>query len=404
VRLVPFAVLCAAVSACFVGYDSRYFEAKNSQKRVAAQVAPSAIIASSDAPPPTAGRRALRVRVRPNNRYLAQTVDAPKHVADLVADANGVLTPSLAVSLEVDRIEPWANETDERLEPAVATLATDDPGSDVDIVLGLIGALPRPTDSLHELGRAELGGKHIVVRAANRLGEQNAVDRGFYELSEDDRVAFLRKHERHRALAVFLHEFGHALGALHETDEGSLMRPSYSPKMSGFGGASIALMRVALDGSDRAGVARGQLALLRGAQGSWIAAERDAQIARLEEMLREVTRAKAEGKDTSGSVAAHPPAGPASGVSGVRAAPPELSGADRDRFELALGTLRAGGAVSAYQVAKPLFAAYPNVLAVQDLRCQLATIRWLDREQLKAECAPYGRLSPAVDGGSDSGR
>jgi hypothetical protein len=402
-RIAPFAVLCAAVPACFVGYDSRYFEAKNSQRRVAAQEAPSAIIASPDAPPPVrAARRALQLRVRPNRRYLAQTVDATKHVADLVADANGVLTPALALSLDVDRVEPWTNETDERLEPALAALAHDDAGSEVDFVLGLIGALPRPTDSLHELGMAELGGKHMVVRAPSRLGEQDAVERGFYELSEDDRRALLRKHERHRVLAVFLHELGHALGALHETDEGSLMRPTYSPKMNGFGGPCIALMRVALDRSDREGVARGQLELLRGGQGSWIAADRDAQIARLEATLRDASRAKADGNETSVSAGARLADGP--GPSASRAAPPEIKGADRDRFEQALEALRAGRAAMAYQAAKPLFAAYPNVLAVQDLRCQLATIRWLEREQLKAECASYARLSPAGDAGADGGR
>jgi hypothetical protein len=62
---------------------------------------------------------------------------------------------------------------------------------------------------------------------------------------------------------------------------------------------------------------------------------------------------------------------------------------------------RAGAASPAYQVAKPLFAAYPNTYAVQDLRCQLATVRWLEKDAMVAECAPSVRLA---DAGADASR
>jgi hypothetical protein len=40
------------------------------------------------------------------------------------------------------------------------------------------------------------------------------------------------------------------------------------------------------------------------------------------------------------------------------------------------------------------------VYAVQDLRCQLATVRWLPRERMLTECAALGRLS--ADAGRDA--
>jgi hypothetical protein len=76
-------------------------------------------------------------------------------------------------------------------------------------------------------------------------------------------------------------------------------------------------------------------------------------------------------------------------------APPELDGAAREQFLQAKQAFRAGAVAYAYKTARPLFARYPNVLAVQDLRCQLATVRWLPREQMLAECADARRLLPA---------
>src|SRR5579859_3126894 len=105
-RLTLAVIALAAIgpSACFIGYDSRWGEAKRAQQRVAAQSTPSAISASSgDAPAPDTVRRVWRVRLRPTAQYLAQTVDAPKQIADLLEDANRVLEPALALHLDMDR-------------------------------------------------------------------------------------------------------------------------------------------------------------------------------------------------------------------------------------------------------------------------------------------------------------
>jgi hypothetical protein len=50
---------------------------------------------------------------------------------------------------------------------------------------------------------------------------------------------------------------------------------------------------------------------------------------------------------------------------------------------------------AAYEAARPLFAAYPQDYAVQDLRCQLATVRWLDKAAMLRECKAVGLLADA---------
>lgn len=76
-----------------------------------------------------------------------------------------------------------------------------------------------------------------------------------------------------------------------------------------------------------------------------------------------------------------------------------FKGADRDRFVGAIRALNANHVPGAYEMAKPLFSRYPNVYGVQDLRCQLATVRWLDQSELEAECAAITRRLGAPDSG-----
>jgi matrixin len=377
-----FVAIALAPAACF--YDSTWGHAKAAQKQLAAQATPGAITADETDSRRSAPRRTYRIRLRPNAHYLAQTVDPERQLEDLVGDADRVLEASLGLHLEVEVTRPWSFDADEHLEDALTAIRRDDPGDDVDVVVGLIGALPRPTESLHEVGYADVLGKHLVVRAASRLGERDAVDRALVELSDDERDSVVRSRRRHRAEAVFLHELGHVLGALHETDVTSLMHSAYDEKMQMFGNDAVILMRLALDEADRPAVVRAQLEYVRGAKTSaWAPADRDSAIARLE---------------AARVVAKPPPASDEETSAPVSEAPAELQPGDRDRFARALQMFHAGAVPAAYETARPLFAAYPETYAVQDLRCQLATVRWLEKKALLAECAPSTRLSDAGSG------
>jgi hypothetical protein len=369
-----------ASAACW--YDSTWGQAKAAQQRYAAQATPSAI-AASDESLPGAPKHTFRIRLRPNAHYLSQTVDAARQLEVLVEDADRVTRAALGLHLEVDETEPWSLESDESLESALAALRRDDQGDGVDVVVGLIGALPRPTDSLHEIGYAEFLGKHMVVRAASRLGAHDAVDKALTELGADERDRLVRSRRRHRAEAVFLHELGHILGALHEADASSLMHPAYDEKMSSFGDDAVLLMRLALDEGDHTAVARAQLDYLRNAKTTaWAAGERDIALKYLEAMV------------------APPPAAPAAAASNEApiTVPFDLHGPDAERFTRATAMLEAGKVKPAYEIAKPLFTAYPNSVPVQELRCNLAAVRFLDKADMLAECAPSVRLADAGGG------
>jgi hypothetical protein len=379
-RLSVFAIASVpAVSGCFIGYDSRWGQAKAAQQKIAAQSTPSRIGTTTDDAHPQPSRRTLRVRFRPNGHYLAQTIDVPRQLYDLIADANRVLEPSLGLHLDAEATQPWSLDADDTLKSAMEALRHDDPGEGVDIVVGLIGALPRPTDSFHEVGYAEVLGKYVILRASSRLGEHDVFDRALADLSDEERDRVVRARRRHRAEAVFLHELGHTLGALHEADVASLMNPAYDEKMSGFSEDAVALMRFALDGPDRRSVAEAQFAYLRDAKSSpWTSDERDAAMAHLQAWM-----------------APAPPAQSSETTPPAESGPTELREADRAVFLRAIRSFRGGNTAGAYATARPLFGAYPDSYAVQDLRCQLATVRWLEESAMLAECAPSVRLADA---------
>jgi hypothetical protein len=318
-------------------------------------------------------------------------------VRDLVDDANVVLAPSLGARLEIETMSQWddaGGDRDAPLESALEELRAKDAGDGADWVIGMVGGLSRLTPSFHELGMGEMAGKHLVVRAASKADEHDAVDKAFDELGEEERARLRRSLKRHRAVAVFLHELGHTLGALHERDARSLMHPRYDRRMTAFSPEAIALMRITLThrdperttASDAHALDEQLLAHLREAtDDAWVPNERAQRIAQLDAALASATP---------------PAASPAPAPAPARVAPPEplpdlpgLTDADRALFARARESLHAGDAEAAWAAASPLFKAHPTSYAVQDLRCQIAMHRNLAWPDVRAECDPLMLLS-----------
>ncbi|MGO8993722.1 MAG: matrixin family metalloprotease [Polyangiaceae bacterium] len=368
VALLALPSLCAG---CF--YDSTWGARKTAQAHNAAVATPAPLAPQADPKPattsdeatPSDGVTTLRVRVHATPTYAAQTPDWKAHVGDLLAGATATLQASVGARLVLESADDWERPAPARLDAELAALRDEDTGDGVDLVLGLVGGLSMATEDFEQAGMSEVGGKHLVVRAPNVAREYDAVEKAFDQLSVAERTRLRRARIRHREVAVLLHEIGHALGASHQTLEGSLMRPTYDPKMSGFDAESIERMRRKLSGA-----------------------------------------AAASSVVTTGAVAAKPPesapATPASTgpVAGVNAKPPvkddaprELGVADREVWQHVAELLRGGDANEAWEAARPLFKGYPRVYAVQDLRCKLAMAHFASYGDARAECEPLMKLS-----------
>ena len=358
-RTLLLATAVVATNAC---YDSSWGATKRAQTHNAARAMPATLGATSDEGKPPPRARAYRVRVYATPGYATQNLDYSREIRGLVDAGNEILGPGLGAHLEIESLATWSDAgSEDDLDKVLAALHAKDAGSDVDWVVGFVGAIPKLTDSFHDVGMGDNPGKYLVVRAASRLDDRVAIDRAFDQLGQDERSRVARARKEHRGVSVFLHEIGHTLGAVHEIDPSSVMDVHYDPKMSGYTAEALSLMRPSLaarrepqTADSGAALAKQLIGALEGpSAGAWVAADRDAMLSR----LRGVS-----------ATAASPPPTPVANV-------PELNEGDRAGYAQALQLSQAGDVEGSSKAAAPLFTRYPNVYAVQDLRCQLAMKR-----------------------------
>lgn len=370
-RIALLATALLATTASVACYDSTWGQTKKSQANNAAYAMPAKLEPSADGEHAPA-MHPFRVRVYASPAYAAENVDHQHEIRALVEAADHVLVPTTGARLVIDRIDSWDAGTEEDLERALDALHAKDPATDVDWVVGFVGATAKASDSFRDVGRADNPGKYFVVRAASRLADQLGADRAFDKLSQDERSRVVAARKEHRALSVFLHELGHSLGAVHEIDASSVMRPAYDKDMAGFTPESLALIRPSLarrsepvtNETDEA-LATELIAVLEGPMAkAWVPADRDTMLAHLRARAPKATAA-------SPSAVVAPPVTAAGVVVDV----PEISERDRPTYARAVTLAQADDVEGAWTAASPLFKPYESVYAVQDLRCQLATKR-----------------------------
>jgi len=187
--------------------------------------------------------------------------------------------------------------------------------------------------------------------------------------ADEERRAIQKGIKRHRAAVVFLHEVGHTLGLVHERSARSIMFREYSPRASSFGPDSLAVMKVALEGR---GARTPQDAsklfsdlgatMKRAPSGVFIEQERNDMVAQYEQLAAKNSAVARPSREQPA-----PPERP------VVPDAPELSPEHRAIFVKAHEAAAAGANVAAWEAMKPLFSVYPSSIAVQDLRCRLAT-------------------------------
>lgn len=385
----------AAITGCFGGYDSRWGQSAAVQRQYAAEHAPTLRGDRPDDKDASAATsaRTVRVRVFVTRAYASQVVDVTATLRDLFADANDVTEPALGVKLQLEGIRTWALAKDDDLVKTLAELRQTDPASEVDWVAGFVGALPRATQSFHDLGVGDLPGRYVVLRSPTSAMAHDAVERSYGELSEEERRRVQKDARRHRAAAVFLHELGHTLGALHERSDQSLMYPEYRARMTSFSPEATGVMRGVLERRDFKNLEE-QAALYRElgaatrrvAPGVFFDEERQKFLAQADEL---VAKADARTRPAAPPAAAQAPEAPAD------ADLPELSADDRSRFARAKQSVTGGDWMAAWEHGKPLFQTYRDVYAVQDLRCAIAT-KVFRYDVARRECERLMQLSTAT--------
>ena len=394
-RFVIGGMLVVGVALGFGCARTPYQLKKDAQARQAAELRPAELQHDASS---WRALRSLRMRL-----YLSVKGDLAlqrREFEERLVRANQVLESALRVRLVLEDVrelalaQPGSADT----EATLRELEQRDPGQDVDVVVALIEASPIVTLSFHELGRARVLGKHMVVRTMDDVAELRALET-FDTLDQEERSRLYQQRKRHKETSVLLHELGHVLGALHTRDRLELMHPAHDNAMSGFAAANLELMKVVVDArlsdparSDEPALYRRLSDLLERIQWTgWVAEEHRFALAELRR------GGQSQAQPASAAAAASPAAGAAPTVAAAAAKPePDLgalSEADRERYRALDRQTAAEQWREAFESASQLAASYPDSLPVQQKTCEIGMQLGVARKQIKPYCDRMMKLA-----------
>jgi hypothetical protein len=237
----------AVLSGCF--FDSRMLSmkgvsAQQSAERGAAETLMPAALYQPHAVPPAA-LRTIRARAWADAGYRRR-LHWREHLQEVVARANEYFGDAFGVKVEVDA-EPWERDGDVAdLDQLLRDLRAKDPGDGVDHVIGLTGGLPRVVEVQEQLGRAYLLGKHMVLRDMSGALERQLLAEALPTLSDSELDRLHDARVAHKEVCLFLHEWAHNYGALHESGTDLIMSPEYRPTVSHLSDVELELVRLGL--------------------------------------------------------------------------------------------------------------------------------------------------------------
>lgn len=303
-----------------------------------------------------------RIRVYASLEYQAQRSGWTTQVKRMVDSADPILGSAFAMELDVVDTQGWNPECDPSdLMACLLELARYDPGDDVDWVIGLIAAVPRFTTSFEDLGMAQMPGRHFVLRDLYDPAEREAINDMFPAMSASKRTEIYRERQKHKRLVIFLHEWGHTLGALHIRRDQMILYPNYDSEMAEFSEENFRLIDAALN--DRFPFDGSYPTLTKYLEDTdsneWFPGDRDALLAAL-----------------GGSVG--PTAGSSEPIAQVAlpgASETLLAGVseeDRTRYADAKAQLDARDLEASWASLEPLLQKYPDNYAIQHFGCSLA--------------------------------
>jgi len=179
--------------------------------------------------------RPIRLRVYADRDYRGLMMRWQPKVRVQIDRLNAVVGPLFNVRFEIESFRDWdRSHLGLPFEPILKELEALDPAREVDWVLGLTTPLRGVATSIHQVGGARLLGRHLLLRGMDDEQELRALEESFKLLSPDERQKIYADRKAHKEVVVFLHEWGHSAGLLHEEDGAMIMNPSYDERQSAF--------------------------------------------------------------------------------------------------------------------------------------------------------------------------
>jgi hypothetical protein len=313
----------------------------------------------------------IRVRVWAAADFRRQTREWQSRFRRLVERVNASGRDWPGLRFEVVEQRNWTRESSEgAINGLVEELAKLDPGDDVDLVVGLVAALPVFPGSIDNIGMAKLFSRHMVMRSLHDLAEYDAVRRWFDTFTDSERDAILAARKLHKEQVIFLHEWAHTLGLIHVKRAAGIMNPAYDASMSAFDETEARIIDAALrhraeDGPRWLdGSARELRAIVEATpDGDWDPRDRKELLAMLAPSGATRTASYSPPPSTP------PPAAPASG-----SAEEPLGDAERATVAQALALGRAGKNDEAWHALAPIEAKHPRSAEIKLAACELTSL------------------------------
>jgi metallopeptidase family M12-like protein len=196
--------------------------------------------------PRTGASSVRRIRAYADEDYRAQDSEWQPTIVAQIQRASQITEADFGVRLEIDSVRPWHRPLRSApLDEALEELYDIDAGHEVDWVVGYVSARADETGRAEIVGRAHMFGSHFVLRAMESEADRTAVT-SWTELTDLERAAMARDWRLHRETTVFLHEWAHTLGAVHECEDKWIMAPKHTLMQSAFSPRSARLAEIGL--------------------------------------------------------------------------------------------------------------------------------------------------------------
>jgi len=213
----------------------------------ARDLAPSAMDLTPDDAAAPGAARAIRVRLYADRDYRELVLRWRTKARAQIDRVNGVVQPVFGVRFEIESLRDWdRSHVGQPLGPVLDELEALDRGDEVDFVIGLTTPLHGVATSVHQIGVAHLLARHFVLRGMDDEQEALALEREFKLLSPDERTRLYADRKGHKEIVMFLHEWGHALGLLHNEDRAIFMNPAYDQRQKAFSDFERRVLSVAI--------------------------------------------------------------------------------------------------------------------------------------------------------------
>ena len=309
--------------------------------------------------------RPIRLRIYADQDYRGLMMRWQPKVRAQIDRLNAVVGPVFGVRFEIESFRDWdRSHVGQPFEPILKDLEALDPAREVDWVLGLTTPMRGVATSIHQIGGARLLGRHLLLRGMDDEQEFRALEDAFKLLSPDERQRLYAERKAHKEAVVFLHEWGHSVGLLHDDDRALIMNPSYDERQRTFSDFDKEVLALVIERrlarrSEPYPESADLLSLYEKAPADEGSDQERAQVLALLRWRAAGGKEPAAGPPVSQSPASQPPASRPPGSLGHPAPPPaavELSPADAEAYDRAVAAAQAGHPEEAWRLLSPVMA------------------------------------------------